>query len=70
MSTVFAVDLADRPIEDCVPGKIAQWSSLKFLNLVLVLEDEFGISFEPEEMEAMVEGGPAIVRALRGKGAS
>lgn len=70
MATVFADDLSACPIEDCIPEKIAGWSSLKFLNLVLVLEEEFGISFEPEEMEEMVAGGPAIVRVLRSKGVS
>lgn len=32
---------------------IETWDSLQHLNLILALEQEFGLQFEPEEMESM-----------------
>ena len=43
---------------DAVPAELSQtnceaWDSVNHLNLVLALEAEFGITFEPEEIAAM-----------------
>lgn len=43
---------------DAVPAELSQknceaWDSVNHLNLVLALEAEFGIAFEPEEIAAM-----------------
>lgn len=35
------------------PDTIAAWDSIQHLNLVLALEQEFGIQFTPEEIEQM-----------------
>jgi acyl carrier protein len=32
----------------------ANWDSMSHLNLVIALEQEFGVSFTPEEMEQLV----------------
>jgi len=33
---------------------IENWDSLQLLNLVLALEQEFGVQFEPEDIEQMI----------------
>ncbi len=35
------------------PETIESWDSLQHLNLILALEQRFGLEFEPEEMERM-----------------
>lgn len=35
----------------------ANWDSMSHLNLVIALEQEFGVSFTPEEMEQLVSFG-------------
>jgi acyl carrier protein len=35
------------------PETIENWDSVQHLNLVLALEEKFGIQFEPEEMDKM-----------------
>lgn len=55
---VFA-DLLDLPIDHVTPATSPQtvesWDSLLQLNLVLALEDRFGLMFEPEEIERMLD---------------
>jgi len=36
------------------PDSIATWDSMRHLNLVLALEQEFGIQFTPEEIEQLL----------------
>ena len=43
------------------------WDSLQQLNLILALEQEFDLQFEPEEMERM-DSVARIVELLDGKG--
>ena len=43
---------------DAVPAGLSQknceaWDSVNHLNLILALETEFGVTFEPEEIAAM-----------------
>ena len=43
---------------DAVPAELSQknceaWDSVNHLNLILALEAEFGVAFEPEEIAAM-----------------
>jgi acyl carrier protein len=35
------------------PESIEAWDSVQHLNLVLALEQEFGVQFEPEEIDQM-----------------
>jgi len=39
---------------DSSPDTIEAWDSLQHLNLVLALEQEFGIQFTPEEIEQLL----------------
>ncbi|EPF19853.1 MAG: acyl carrier protein [Microcystis aeruginosa Ma_MB_F_20061100_S19] len=51
-------DIFQIPIEqvnlDSSPETIEAWESIQHLNLVLALEQEFGLSFSPEEMATML----------------
>ena len=49
---------------------IESWDSLQHLNLVLALEQEFGVQFEPEEMERMTSVGRVVelLEAKAGRG--
>jgi acyl carrier protein len=50
------------------PQSVASWDSIQHLNLILALEQEFDIAFEPEEMEQMgsIDRILAIVEAKLG----
>ena len=37
------------PFNDINPNKISQWDSLNHLNLIISIENEFGISIDPED---------------------
>jgi acyl carrier protein len=39
---------------DSSPDNIETWDSLRHLNLVLALEQEFNVAFTPEEIERML----------------
>jgi acyl carrier protein len=51
------------------PATIEGWDSVQHLNLILALEDAFGVQFAPEEIEEMtsIDG---IVSAIDARGAS
>lgn len=38
---------------DCSQSSCEQWDSLHHLNLIVELEDEFDVEFEPEEIAEM-----------------
>lgn len=42
---------------ESAPENIEIWDSVQHLNLVLALEERFGITFEPEEIEVMKSAG-------------
>ena len=50
-------DLFSIPAAKIIPGTssetIESWDSLQHLNLVLALEQEFGLQFAPEEIEKL-----------------
>jgi acyl carrier protein len=50
------------------PQTVESWDSVQHLNLVLALEEQFGVQFEPDEMDGMKSIG-AIARLLSGKAA-
>ena len=43
----------ERITEASTPENIESWDSVEHLNLILVLEAQFDIEFEPEEIERM-----------------
>ena len=53
VSDIFEVPLA-QVRADSSPDNVESWDSLRHLNLVLALEDEFGIQFTPEEIEQLL----------------
>jgi acyl carrier protein len=65
-----AADVFQVPIEritpDSSPEVLESWDSVQHLNLVLALEQEFGIQFEPEEMDRMKTVG-AIAELVQSK---
>ena len=50
MKEVFGIEDLDKT---CSQKTCEKWDSMAQLNLVLELEDEFGISLEPEEIGEM-----------------
>jgi len=53
VSQVFGVPV-EEITEQSSPETIATWDSLKHMNLVLALEEEFGVRFSDEEIMSMV----------------
>lgn len=51
---------------DSSPHTVEAWDSMGHLNLVLALEQAFGVQFTPEEIAAMTDV-PLIVAALDAK---
>ncbi len=53
----IAADIFNLPKEKitptCSPKEIKVWDSLQHVNLVLALEQEFGLEFEPDEIQQM-----------------
>jgi len=66
----IASELFDVPISqlnaDSSPANVESWDSVQHLNLVLEMEQTFGVHFEPEEMEQMQSLG-AIAEMVSGK---
>ncbi len=52
--------------ESTSTDNIASWDSLHHINLVLALEEDFGVSLDVDEIEAMVSFGD-ILKVLKGK---
>ena len=50
----------DRLTDEDSPSTIAEWDSLSHISLVMALEAEFGVQFEPEDLAGM-----ASVAAIR-----
>jgi acyl carrier protein len=53
VSEVLGVPVDDLT-DDSSPESIESWDSLKHMNLVLALEEEFGIRFSDEQIVAML----------------
>lgn len=53
MAAVFEMDKAEIGT-DATPGQIVQWDSLRHMNLVLALEEEFAVRFPEEQVEQLV----------------
>ena len=52
---------------DCSQTNCKKWDSMNHLNLIVELEMEFGVSFEPEEIARMVDFA-AVCEILKAKG--
>jgi acyl carrier protein len=53
VADIFEVPL-ERVLPESSPDTIETWDSIHHLNLVLALEQEFGIQFSPEEIEQLL----------------
>ena len=53
MAAVFGVNV-DEINDESSPHTIRSWDSMKHINLVVALEQEFGVELEDDEIEAMV----------------
>ena len=53
MSDVLNVDIADIN-EDTSPETLEEWDSLKQMNLIVSLEEEFNLEFTDEEIEDLL----------------
>ena len=66
----IAADLFEIPaaqiIAESSPETLENWDSVQHLNLVLGLEQQFNIQFEPEEMDRMKTIG-AVVELVASK---
>ncbi|MEI6268142.1 MAG: acyl carrier protein [Methylococcaceae bacterium] len=49
LAAIFFMDAKDVG-DDASPETVEVWDSLKHMNIVLALEDEFGIRFEDDEI--------------------
>lgn len=50
---------------DSSPEKIETWDSVHHLNLVLALEQEFNLQFEPEEIDQIGNVGQIVAVVMR-----
>ena len=66
VSQVFDVPAAQLN-EDSSPDTVDNWDSLKHMNLVLALEEEFGVTFSDEEVVVMLSVD-IIIETLKEKG--
>lgn len=53
MAVVFEID-SDKIIEDSTPGSIENWDSIRHMNLIVALEEEFEISFSDDEITDLI----------------
>ena len=65
MSAVFEIS-QDQVEDDTSPESIKSWDSLKHMNLVIALEEEFGIEFNNEEI-LKIPNYKSLVSMLSGK---
>ena len=53
MSAVFEIS-TDEINDESSPNSIESWDSLKYINLIIALEEEFGIEFTDSEISKMI----------------
>ncbi len=65
-SDIFGIP-ADKITAESSPETIENWDSMQHLNLVLAVEERFGVQFDPEDIEEMKSIGAvaALVEKLR-----
>ena len=65
-SDIFGIP-ADKIAAESSPETIENWDSMQHLNLVLAIEEKFGVQLEPEDIEQMKNIGAvaALVEKLQ-----
>jgi acyl carrier protein len=66
VSRIFGVPVGELNEQSSVET-IESWDSLKHMNLMLALEEEFGVSFTDDEIMSMISV-ERILNALNGRG--
>lgn len=54
MSAIFSVD-KNVINEDSSPETIETWDSLQHMNMIVALEEEFGITFNDDQISSMID---------------
>lgn len=67
LEKIFNVNLTGKAYSDITPDSIEYWDSVGHLNLIVALEEEFDIVFEPEEIEEMLDGFNSVISTLKKK---
>ena len=63
LKDLFELDTVDNT---CSQNTCEKWDSMAHLNLVVELESEFGVSFEPEEIAEM-QSFNTVIKVLKEK---
>lgn len=65
-SDIFGIP-ADKITAESSPETVDKWDSMQHLNLVLAIEEKFGVQLEPEDIEQMNSIGAvaALVEKLQ-----
>lgn len=63
-SDIFGVP-PDQITAESSPETIENWDSMQHLNLVLAIEEKFGVQLEPEEIEQMKSIGAVVALVTR-----
>ena len=53
MAVIFETDAVKIPL-NASPGVIDKWDSLRHMNLITALEEEFGIRFPDDQIEELI----------------
>ena len=64
MAAVFEIPV-DEITDESSPDNIESWDSLKHMNLILALEEEFGIGFSDDEIVEMMNY--ALIKLIMSK---
>ncbi len=60
-------DLKENTLEDINMNTIENWDSLAHLKIIIALEEEFDIEFEPDEIYLMKKGASKIKEIIESK---
>lgn len=63
LKNLFELDSVD---ETCSQTTCEKWDSMAHLNLIVELESEFGVSFEPDEIGEM-QSYEQVIKVLKNK---
>jgi len=68
LSDILKVDLENYPDEKISPAFIESWDSFALLNMVIVIEEEYGIKIDPSEIVEMNNGYLSMINVLKRHG--
>lgn len=65
ISIALNLDLSGHALDQCLPLNLPQWDSLAHVTLMLMIEEKYGLSFTPEDIEEAMAGGEVIKSLLQ-----